>query len=210
MSQTDTKQKILDAAEHLFAREGFHCTSLRRITGTAGVNLAAVNYHFGSKEALLEEVLRRRLDPLNRERNVRLEAVREDARQKALPPTVADALRAFLEPTMALRDPASGASDFVVLVGRGLANPGGAVGECFLRMMHETALRLYQLLCAALPDTAPEVVFWRMQFAIGAMSHTLRWAGNFPGLPATLQPTEETAELTERLLRFIVLGMEGA
>ena len=57
MSQPDTKERILDAAERLFAREGFHNTSLRAITGEADVNLAAVNYHFGSKEALLDAVI---------------------------------------------------------------------------------------------------------------------------------------------------------
>jgi AcrR family transcriptional regulator len=53
MGQKDTKKRILDAAERLFAREGFHSTSLRMLTKEAGVNLAAVNYHFGSKEELI-------------------------------------------------------------------------------------------------------------------------------------------------------------
>ncbi|HDH50886.1 MAG TPA: TetR/AcrR family transcriptional regulator, partial [Nitrospirae bacterium] len=57
MKPTDTKQKIMDTAEHLFARDGYRGTSLRAITGKAGVNLAAVNYHFGSKTSLLETVI---------------------------------------------------------------------------------------------------------------------------------------------------------
>jgi AcrR family transcriptional regulator len=80
--QGDTKQRILDAAEHLFALEGFRGTSLRDITGRAGVNLAAVNYHFGSKEALLRAVMERRLIPLNQVRIERLTKVRDSARQK--------------------------------------------------------------------------------------------------------------------------------
>ena len=63
-----TKAKILDAAEALFMEHGFEATSLRSITAAAGVNLAAVNYHFGSKEELFQAVLTRRLDPMNRER----------------------------------------------------------------------------------------------------------------------------------------------
>lgn len=64
-SQFSTKQRILEAAEDLFARHGFTGTSLRQVTSAAKVNLAAVNYHFGSKDHLIEEVLRRRLDELN-------------------------------------------------------------------------------------------------------------------------------------------------
>ena len=66
-------------AEKLFAHEGFHNTSLRSITGEAGVNLAAVNYHFGSKEALLEAVIDRRLQPLNRTREANIEKIRKAA-----------------------------------------------------------------------------------------------------------------------------------
>src|SRR5580765_1237727 len=65
---TDTKSKILDAAEELFMEHGFEATSLRLITTAATVNLAAVNYHFGSKEELFQAVLTRRLDPMNRDR----------------------------------------------------------------------------------------------------------------------------------------------
>mgnify|MGYP002144297989 CR=1 FL=1 len=68
--QADTRERILDAAEHLFMTHGYDGTSMRQITGEAAVNLAAVNYHFGSKESLMQEVFRRRLDGLNEERMV--------------------------------------------------------------------------------------------------------------------------------------------
>src|ERR1700749_3137399 len=67
-----TKQRILDSAEALFARHGFVGASLRQVPAAAKVNLAAVNYHFGSKENLINEVFRRRLDVLNSERQRRL------------------------------------------------------------------------------------------------------------------------------------------
>src|SRR2546425_2393184 len=63
--QHETRTRILDAAEELFMQHGFEGTSMRLLTTKAGVNLAAVNYHFGSKHALIEAVFRRRLDPLN-------------------------------------------------------------------------------------------------------------------------------------------------
>ena len=63
-----TKERILDTAEALFMEHGFEATGLRSMTTAAGVNLAAVNYHFGTKEELFEAVLTRRLDPMNQER----------------------------------------------------------------------------------------------------------------------------------------------
>src|SRR3977135_1202898 len=67
-TSADTKKRILDAAEQLFMKHAFEATSLRQLTSAAGVNLAAVNYHFGSKEELFQAVLTRRLDPMNQER----------------------------------------------------------------------------------------------------------------------------------------------
>ena len=95
---TGTKQRILDVAERLFAERGFSGTSLRTIIGEAGVNLAAVHYHFHSKDALLEAVILRRLEPVNRERLAMLEACEHAARGG--PPAVEDILRAFIEPTV--------------------------------------------------------------------------------------------------------------
>ena len=76
---TVTKDRILDAAEALFMEHGFEATSLRAITAAAGVNLAAVNYHFGSKEELFQAVLTRRLDPMNQERVDLLTALEREA-----------------------------------------------------------------------------------------------------------------------------------
>ena len=121
MSQPDTKQRILDVAEHLFAVRGYHDTSLRAITTTAKVNLASVNYHFGSKESLLDAVFDRRLLPLNEIRRERIEMVREAAAEKGTPPDVEATLRAFVEPTFHFRD-AGGTEDFIALVGRAISD----------------------------------------------------------------------------------------
>src|SRR6476661_9403349 len=63
-----TKAAVFAAAEQLFALHGFQNVSVRDITADAGVNLASVNYHFGSKDSLLFEIFRRRTGELNRER----------------------------------------------------------------------------------------------------------------------------------------------
>ena len=78
--QHETRTRILDAAEELFMQHGFEGTSMRLLTAKASVNLAAVNYHFGSKHALVEAVFRRRLDPMNQERLAGLEALEAQGR----------------------------------------------------------------------------------------------------------------------------------
>src|SRR3954453_20324524 len=83
-TSADTKTRILDAAERLFVEHGFEATSLRSLTSAAGVNLAAVNYHFGSKEELFQAVLTRRLDPMNQERIDLLAKVEREGGGKAL------------------------------------------------------------------------------------------------------------------------------
>jgi AcrR family transcriptional regulator len=82
-SQAHTRERILRAAEELFMDRGFASTSLRMITARAKVNLAAVNYHFGSKEALIREVFERQLAPLNRARIVYLDQLEAEARGRA-------------------------------------------------------------------------------------------------------------------------------
>src|SRR6185503_14026354 len=92
----ETRTRILDAAEALFMQHGFEATSMRHLTSTAEVNLAAVNYHFGSKDALIEAVFRRRLDPMNAARIAAL-----DELEKQNHPQTAEAIiRAFIAPSL--------------------------------------------------------------------------------------------------------------
>ncbi len=209
MIQSNTKERILDAAEHLFAAEGFHSTSLRRLTSAADVNLAAVNYHFGSKEALLEAVFERRLVPLNRERRERLDEVIETARRQKTLPRPADVLRSFIEPTLHFRESGAGAESFILLVGRALAEPDDTIRKIFMRHMEPLFLQLYRTLCEALPDFSPNLVFWRLHFTLGAMSHTMCMNGRFKIVPPGVEPPSDAASLTQILLDYLVAGMES-
>ncbi|MGH8704715.1 MAG: TetR/AcrR family transcriptional regulator, partial [Burkholderiales bacterium] len=90
----ETQVRILEAAEELFMQHGFEGTSMRLLTAKAGVNLAAVNYHFGSKDALIEAVFRRRLDPMNAARVAELERLEKEAAGGPLAPE--QIIRAFV------------------------------------------------------------------------------------------------------------------
>src|ERR1017187_9526216 len=94
----DTRQKILDAAERLFGEQGYVATSLRHIIAEAGVNLAAIHYHFGSKEELLDQLVMRKAGPVNEERLALLDHYEAEA--GAMPVPVDKILRAFLEPPL--------------------------------------------------------------------------------------------------------------
>jgi AcrR family transcriptional regulator len=208
MSQPDTKQRILNAAEHLFATDGYHATSLRGITSAATVNLAAVNYHFGSKEALLEAVIVRRLSPLNEVRLGKLEALLKKAEQVKEVPSVRDILRTFVEPTLYLRQQGSDTEDFVALTGRILAEPRGVAMSIFMHHMEPLMIRLFQALTLSLPELSRQALFWRLHFVIGSLSHVMRCHERHSMVPDDVSIDLPVDELVEFFLDFTTAGME--
>ena len=205
----DTRQRILDAAEMLFARDGFRGTSLRTITGRAGVNLAAVNYHFGSKKALLEEVIKRRILPLNKIRKKRLEEVRDLARSKGLSPDIKDVLTAFIEPTMLFMESEPGAKSFITFIGRSLADPDDTVRKAFHAVINPMAKILSRTVCEALPGLSKELIFWRINFTMGAFFHAMHISGNpGPGLMG-LKTDIDAQSLVNLIIPYVTAGMKA-
>src|ERR1041385_1313233 len=108
-----TKERILDTAEKLFSEQGYDATSLRQIINEAGVNLAAIHYHFGSKEELLDELIMRRAVPVNEKRIELLNAVLAEAGNG--PPAIEKVLEAFFVP---MSEKADNNPQFVRVMGR--------------------------------------------------------------------------------------------
>src|SRR5579883_2907449 len=162
----DTKQRILDTAERLIGEQGYSATSLRHIIGEAGVNLAAVHYHFGSKEELLDEVILRKAGPVNEIRLARLDQL--EAESLTEPPPVGKVLEAFLLPMAeaADRDP-----QFVKLMGRVLSE--GLLHEMVQKHFQNVSRRFFGALQRALPNLSEDEFRWRAHFMIGAMAHTM-------------------------------------
>ncbi len=167
----DTKTRILDAAEALFIECGYEAMSLRQITSRAEVNLAAVNYHFGSKEALIHAMLARRLDRLNDERVKLLE--RFDAMPGARF-TCEHVLGAMFIPALRLsRDPRVGGKAFLRLLGRAYTDPSSFIRD-FLNVHYaDVAERFFGAFQRALPHLPRDELGWRLHFAIGALSGVL-------------------------------------
>jgi len=209
MSQIDTKNRILNAAEQLFASDGFHNTSMRAITGDAEVNLAAVNYHFGTKEALLQAVFERRLLPLNQVRTELIQQVLDAADQAERPPKTDDLMLAFIQPTMAFReaDPANRA--FIALIGRAMTEMDSTVRDYFIPLVEPIFQLLFTGLTKALPDTPKEILLLRLQFAMGAMAHTMMMPDRPPLQMSKKIGSIDIGEVSQGLVQFICAGLEA-
>src|SRR5260221_4491016 len=117
----DTRSRILDVAEELFSEQGFDRVSIRDITRKAQVNLAAINYHFGSKEDLIAAIFERRVVPVNEARLAALKAAQDSAKKN---PRLEDILEAFIRPTVQCSfGTPKGGKAFSKLFGRCLSEP---------------------------------------------------------------------------------------
>ncbi len=202
-----TRVRILDAAEALFMEHGFEATSLRLITQAAAVNLAAVNYHFGTKEELFEAVLTRRLDPMNQQRVARLERYAAAAAPATL--GCERILAALLIPALELaRDPARGGADFLRLVGRAYADPAPFIRQFLSAQYAPMIARFKDAFARALPHLPRRELSWRLHFIMGALSYTLA-ATDALRIIAELNPVETDNDelLLRRLAPFLLAGL---
>ena len=200
----DTKSRILDAAERLLAERGFAACSLRAVTAEAGVNLGAVNYHFRSKDALIQAVFRRRLEPLNRERLALLDAHEARARGKALPLTAL--LHAFLDPLLNRSHDGSG---FIRLLGRMYSEPSFDIYKMFRAELQETIDRFLPAFRRTLPHLQPEDLYWRLFFTIGAMAHALAAGPILKLISGGACNPDELEDALPRLIHYTGAGLKA-
>jgi len=204
-----TKDRILDTAEALFMEHGFEATGLRSITAAAGVNLAAVNYHFGSKEELFETVLTRRLDPMNQERLDLLSAFEREA--APTPVACERILSAMIVPALRLaRDPERGGKNFLRLLGRAYADPAPFI-RTFLSAQYAVMISRFKAAFGrALPEMPKKELSWRLHFIMGALSYTLAGTDALK-LIAELTPAESHNDemLLRRLAPFLLAGLQS-
>lgn len=163
--EADTRERILDAAELLFSEQGYEAMSMRAVTAQAGVNLAAVNYHFGSKHDLCMEMLRRRIEPINRKRLEMLASVRADYANQPLP--LRPIVEALIKPLIdAVED--SNCVHLFQMVGRCLTAPAQLDRDIFNAFFHDLVRVFIDALSEALPGVPPAVVQMRFHFMVSA------------------------------------------
>lgn len=201
-----TRLAILDAAERCFGEGGFDGVSLRTITEVAGVDLALVNYHFGSKENLLREVIARRARVVHDERVRALEVARHEAGTTS--PSIEAIVTAFLEPLLRR------------LVGgeEGWRHYGSLASQLdvlpkFIDLTSDvldpTALHFINALRLALPKTPPQAIYWGYMFLIGSMVQVMSATGRIERLSRGLCRSDDIAGALHELVPFVSAGLRA-
>jgi AcrR family transcriptional regulator len=201
-----TKAAVFVSAERLFALHGFQNVSVRDITADAGVNLASVNYHFGSKDALLFDIFRRRAGELNRERARLLHEANE--RHGGKPPVRA-ILEALFAPPLRWTHPDHERCISVQFIIRARSE-GTAEMRDTLRTDVSHLERFSNALIAACPEMPRDEVYWRLHFCLG-MLHNNRFAefDRLHHLSGGLTREADVEGLLTRMLDFAEAGFRG-
>ena len=165
-----TKDKILDAAELFFADKGFNGTSLREITSQAEVNLAAVNYHFGSKKELIKAVMSRYMNELS----PKLELSLINLCSQDADISLEEVFFAFVDPLLSLNEfKENGTSTFLQLLGRGYTDSQGFL-RWFLTTQYPNVFDNFtNAVKKAYPELSAEEMFWRLHFTMGTIVFTM-------------------------------------
>lgn len=196
------KDRLLDAAERLFAQRGYHGVSIRDITEAAGADVALVNYHFGTKRALLTRVFERRAEILNRERMERLAAVRPGA-DGAL--DLEAVVNAFMEPLI-LRSARGGRGwkSYFALIAQ--VNNSPELSVLMTRHFDPVVHKFIEVLTAALPGADLRDVYWGYHFLTGALTLTFAETGRLDKLSARLCRSSDLESVNARFAPFMAAG----
>ncbi len=205
-----TQERIVESAEGIFAEKGFAAMTLREVTERAGVNLAAVNYHFGSKEGLVTEIFRRRIEPINRGRMELLEAKLEET--KGEPLSLRSLYEVMLMPLAEALMP-EGCFDelFLGIITQSLVEPSEFLQQAHHNFVKDIAERFGLELRRSLriPGMSEEEMAWRMYFSLstilGALIQHKRIGTCFPTIP----DATDVKGFTRHLIRYICGGMEA-
>jgi len=200
-----TKTKILDAAEQLFAEHGFNGTSLREITSQAEVNLAAVNYHFGSKKELIKAVMSRYLNELSPKLSSALTALSK----KETAPTLVEVFTAFVEPLTSLNTfKENGTSNFLQLLGRGYTDSQGFLRWFLTTQYPEVISSFVEAVQKAYPELTPEEIFWRLHFTMGTVVFTMSSSDALIDIAANdFDKKLDISEVIQRVIPYVAAGV---
>jgi AcrR family transcriptional regulator len=208
MAEADTRLRILDAAETLFTEQGLEATTLRQITAAAEANLAAVNYHFGSKEELIREVFRRRLTWLNQQRLQELDRLEAQAGGAPLKPS--RILEAFFGVALRMSaDTRGGGRNFMRLLGRTYSKPSEFIRGFLAEEYAAVLARFKAALVRALPGVPGEEILWRFHFMLGAMSYAISGTDALHIVAEDALDDRDGEALYARLMSFMIGGLRA-
>jgi AcrR family transcriptional regulator len=198
-----TKDRILGAAEELFAQFGFAGTSLRQVTTHADVNIAAVNYHFGSKDNLVNEVFRRRMDEMSADRLAQLKTALAQS-----PGELRPILAAFVEPALAMAQDRQTGGAFVRVIARAYAEKNDNLRK-FLSDHYGHVLREFgKAIAACVPNLNKEELYWRLDFLAGSLTYAMADFGLIKR-PANVTETDHRHRAAQELIHFAEAGFRA-
>ena len=204
MSENNTKDRLLDTAERLFAEKGVKETSVRDITKAADSHLSSVNYHFSTKYGLIRAVISRRIRPLNRRRLELLESLKAEAGGDPVP--VEKLLYALIIPGLEMY---SEYPNFLLLAGRMISDPDKRIHRLFASQLDDFFLKIKELLQKSLTDIPEDELMWRIHFVIGAMIHTWTNHSDLEIRSKGVCKIGDKDEMVKRLVSFCAAGLRS-
>jgi AcrR family transcriptional regulator len=202
-----TRERILDAAERLFAERGYHGVSIRDVTGAAEVDVALVAYHFGNKQGLLEAVFLRRAADLNDERIALLDGVLARSGRRA--PRLEEIIDAFTRPLLdrSTRGSAGWKSYFALIAE--INNSPEFGGVLMTRFFDPVVQRFIEAIRRALPRCADRDLYWAYHFLSGALTLTFAETGRIDKLSGGVCRSSDLASVHERLVPYCAAGFRA-
>ncbi|QCZ93558.1 TetR/AcrR family transcriptional regulator [Salinimonas iocasae] len=202
-----TKTQILDVAEALFAEQGFDQTSMRAITSGAGVNLASVNYHFGSKKNLIQSVFKRYFDILMPRIEETLSTLPVSTGRRG----IADLLEALIPPMLSLNAVRpNGTATFVMLLGKGYNETQGHLRRFIMGNYGHSINKLLTEIHRRLPDIQDDELFWRLHFAMGAFVFSMSSSSALTQIAhSDFNQDVDVVGVIEHLIPFVATGIAG-
>ncbi len=204
MKEPNTKDKILDSAEYLFANKGLKDTSVRDITSHANVHLAAVNYHFNTKDGLLRALVERRLKPLNRQRQELIDKYENRFGQGSV--AVESVLYELIAPAIKM---CFEAPDFLKIAGQIVSHPDEETYTIYLSNFNELFTRVKDVMVFPLPHISEEELMWRIHFVIGSIIHTCTNHSGLSLLSHGVCEMNVQEEMVNRLISFCAAGLKA-
>lgn len=200
--ESGPKRRLLDAAEVLFAERGFEAVSVRDITNLAEANVAALNYHFGTREEMIDLLIHHYLNPIQEERLLRLEMVERKWAGKI--PPLEEICDAYLRPLQcSVKKTSLSEAMLHKLLGRMFALPCETMPPAAQQLMLNAESRLIRVLAKSLPTVTSEELAWKVHFLDGAVIQLL--LGREPLRASATSTTTEA--LIGRLTRFAAAGL---
>lgn len=196
-------EHILDEAEYLFSKNGFHGVTLKDVAQRAGVHHTLVNYYFTDKKQLLDQVFARRAVVTSTTRMQALEAYEKSVNGK---PTIEGALRAFLDTDLNLYSQGGAGWKNYGALGAQIANTAEWGADMMDEHFDPVVLRLIGILKKAMPDCSEEDIFWGYHFVSGGLMLTLARTGRIDKLSGGICKSDDFESIKERMASFMAAG----